>query len=180
MKSISDLEGALNDVLSRDRVRLAQRLRTSRRQNGNCPEGLTKLSVAFARSIARRQARAASLPQPGVDPDLPIAAHTAAIIEAIRRHPVLVLAGATGSGKTTQLPKLCLAAGRGAAGLIGCTQPRRLAARSMARRVAAELGGEPGELVGYQVRFQEQLSPETCIKFMTDGILLAETQSDRE
>ncbi len=134
----------------------------------------------MAHSVACRDARAANLPHPEVDASLPIAAHAKAIIEVIRRHPVLVLAGATGSGKTTQLPKLCLAAGRGTAGLIGCTQPRRLAARSMARRVATELGGELGGWVGYQVRFQERLGPETCIKFMTDGILLAATQSDRE
>ncbi|HEY6942231.1 ATP-dependent RNA helicase HrpA [Dokdonella sp.] len=96
----------------------------------------------------------------------------------IRRHPVVVLAGETGSGKTTQLPKLCLAAGRGSAGLIGCTQPRRIAARSVARRVAAELGTDVGRLVGFQVRFADQVSDETLIKFMTDGILLAETQGD--
>src|SRR5690606_8278668 len=96
----------------------------------------------------------------------------------IRRHQVIVLAGETGSGKTTQLPKLCLAAGRGAAGMVGCTQPRRIAARSVARRVAAELGSEVGKLVGFQVRFTDQVSDASLVKFMTDGILLAETQSD--
>jgi ATP-dependent helicase HrpA len=91
---------------------------------------------------------------------------------------VVVLAGETGSGKTTQLPKLCLAAGRGVAGRIGCTQPRRIAARSVAHRVAQELGSEVGKLVGFQVRFNDQVSEDSLIKFMTDGILLAETQSD--
>ena len=100
------------------------------------------------------------------------------IVDTIRKHQVVVLAGETGSGKSTQLPKLCLAAGRGVAGLIGCTQPRRVAARSVARRVAAELGTELGDIVGYQVRFTETTSERTLIKFMTDGILLAETQSD--
>ena len=96
----------------------------------------------------------------------------------IRKHQVIVLAGETGSGKSTQLPKLCLAAGRGVAGLIGCTQPRRVAARSVARRVASELETQVGGLVGYQVRFTESVGERTLIKFMTDGILLAETQSD--
>ena len=127
---------------------------------------------------ARFAQRAASVPQIRVDETLPIAAKADEIVKLIRAHQVLVLAGETGSGKSTQLPKLCLAAGRGVAGLIGCTQPRRVAARSVARRVASELGGELGGLVGYQVRFAEQTGERTLIKFMTDGILLAETQSD--
>src|SRR5690606_21189249 len=90
----------------------------------------------------------------------------------------VVVAGETGSGKTTQLPKLCLAAGRGAAGMIGCTQPRRIAARAVARRVAEELQVPLGGAVGYQVRFTEQVGEQTAVKFMTDGILLAEIQSD--
>src|SRR3546814_528473 len=89
------------------------------------------------------------------------------------------MAGETGSGKTAQLPQLCLAAGRGAAGIIGCTQPRRIAARSVANRVASALGVSVGSAVGYQVRFTERTAANTCIKFMTDGILLAEIQSDR-
>ena len=113
-----------------------------------------------------------------IDVSLPIATRAVAIVELIRKHQVIVLAGETGSGKTTQLPKLCLAAGRGIAGLIGCTQPRRVAARNVARRVAAELGTQVGALVGYQVRFTEQVGEHALIKFMTDGILLAETQSD--
>ncbi len=129
-------------------------------------------------ACARHAARAASVPEIRIDESLPIAARAEEIITAIRCHPVLVLAGETGSGKSTQLPKLCLAAGRGVAGLIGCTQPRRVAARSVARRVAAELGSEVGALVGYQVRFAEKSGGHTLIKFMTDGILLAETQSD--
>ena len=122
--------------------------------------------------------RAARVPEIRIDASLPIAAKTDEIVRLIRERQVLILAGETGSGKSTQLPKLCLAAGRGVAGLIGCTQPRRVAARSVARRVAAELGSEVGGLVGYQVRFAEKLGEGTLIKFMTDGILLAETQSD--
>ncbi|MBS0431801.1 MAG: ATP-dependent RNA helicase HrpA [Proteobacteria bacterium] len=124
-------------------------------------------------------ARLASVPPIGIDETLPIAQRADEIAGMIRAHQVLVIAGETGSGKTTQLPKLCLAAGRGIEGLIGCTQPRRLAARAMARRVAAELGTEVGGKVGFQVRFDERVGEHALIKFMTDGILLAELVRDR-
>ncbi len=133
---------------------------------------------AVAASAARRAARAASVPPITLDESLPITAEGERISALIRAHPVVVVAGETGSGKTTQLPKLCLAAGRGAGGLIGCTQPRRIAARAVARRVAQELGTEVGGLVGWQVRFTEQVGEGALVKFMTDGILLAETQGD--
>ncbi|MFN9730906.1 MAG: ATP-dependent RNA helicase HrpA [Pseudomonadota bacterium] len=133
---------------------------------------------AVAASMARREARAALVPTVALDGTLPIAREGDRITALIREHPVVVVAGETGSGKTTQLPKLCLAAGRGVRGLVGCTQPRRIAARAVARRVAQELGTEVGGLVGWQVRFTEQVGPDTLIKFMTDGILLAETQGD--
>jgi ATP-dependent helicase HrpA len=134
---------------------------------------------ALANSVAQREARAAALPAAPVEPSLPIAAEAERIVDLIRRHPVVVIAGETGSGKTTQIPKLCIAAGRGAAGMIGCTQPRRIAARAVARRVADELGTPLGGVVGYQVRFSDNVGDNTAIKFMTDGILLAEIQSDR-
>ncbi|HEX6614154.1 MAG TPA: ATP-dependent RNA helicase HrpA [Rhodanobacteraceae bacterium] len=124
-------------------------------------------------------ARAASIPEIRVDESLPIAQRADEIVELIRTRQVLVIAGETGSGKTTQLPKLCLAAGRGVNGMIGCTQPRRLAARAMARRVAVELGTEIGGKVGFQVRFAEKVGEHTLVKFMTDGILLAEIARDR-
>ncbi|GAB5451989.1 MAG: ATP-dependent RNA helicase HrpA [Halioglobus sp.] len=111
--------------------------------------------------------------------DLPIAQKRADIAEAIARHQVVIVAGETGSGKTTQLPKICLELGRGEAGMIGHTQPRRLAARTVAARIAEELGVEPGELVGYQVRFTDKVSENTRVKLMTDGILLNEMQRDR-
>jgi ATP-dependent helicase HrpA len=130
-------------------------------------------------SVAERERRANALPLATVDASLPIAASADAIVELIRKHQVVVIAGETGSGKTTQLPKLCLQAGRGAAGMIGCTQPRRIAARSVARRVAEELQVQLGGLVGFQVRFNDAVSDATAIKFMTDGILLAEIQADR-
>src|SRR5690242_705289 len=124
-------------------------------------------------------ARAASIPEIRIDESLPIAQRAAEIAELIRTHQVLVIAGETGSGKTTQLPKLCLATGRGVHGMMGCTQPRRLAARAMARRVASELGTEVGAKVGFQVRFTEHVGEHTLVKFMTDGILLAEITRDR-
>ena len=112
------------------------------------------------------------------DEELPVNARRAEIAEAISRHPVVIVCGETGSGKTTQLPKICLALGRGSRRLIGHTQPRRIAASSVARRIAEELQTAPGEVVGYKVRFSDQTRPGARIKLMTDGILLAETHSD--
>lgn len=115
-------------------------------------------------------------------PDLPVSARRDEIAQAISQHQVVIISGETGSGKTTQIPKICLQLGRGVAGMIGHTQPRRIAARSVAERIAAELGQkvgkEPGEVVGYQVRFTDEVGPTTLVKLMTDGILLAEIQSD--
>lgn len=169
---------AIDGALSRDRGRLHG---LWSRWSGKPADAAAQeaFAKALAASVAQRQARAAALPQAPVDPALPIAAEAQRIVELIRKHPVVVIAGETGSGKTTQLPKLCLAAGRGAAGLIGCTQPRRIAARAVARRVAEELNTELGGAVGYQVRFNENVGERTAVKFMTDGILLAEIQSDR-
>ncbi|MBC7975820.1 MAG: ATP-dependent RNA helicase HrpA, partial [Myxococcales bacterium] len=111
-------------------------------------------------------------------PELPITARLVDIVNAIDAHQVLIIAGETGSGKTTQLPKMCLAMGRGAHGQIGCTQPRRIAATSVAARVAQELQTELGDVVGYKVRFNDKVKHSSYIKFMTDGILLAELQGD--
>jgi ATP-dependent helicase HrpA len=114
------------------------------------------------------------------DAALPITAHRAELIEAIRRNPAIVLCGATGSGKSTQLPKLCVEAGRGVAGVIGHTQPRRIAARALANRLAEETGTTVGGAIGYKVRFNDRTGPECRIKLMTDGILLKELESDRK
>ncbi|HEY5782787.1 MAG TPA: AAA family ATPase, partial [Lysobacter sp.] len=174
---------AIDGALSRDRGRLHG---LWSRWSGKPDDGRAReaFAQALAASVAQREARMAALPKAEVDPTLPIAAEGDRIVELIRAHPVVVIAGETGSGKTTQLPKLCLAAGRGAAGMIGCTQPRRIAARAVARRVAEELQTTLGGAVGYQVRFEGRMSTEnvgeqTAVKFMTDGILLAEIQSDR-
>ena len=125
--------------------------------------------------------RAAAIPVISY-PDLPVSARRDEIARAIRDHQVVIVSGETGSGKTTQLPKICMQLGRGVAGMIGHTQPRRLAARSVADRIADELGQtvgrERGQVVGYQVRFTDEVGPTTLVKLMTDGILLAEIQSD--
>ena len=115
-----------------------------------------------------------------VPEQLPIAAHTEAITAALRDHQVVIVAGETGSGKTTQLPKIALAAGRGLAGMIGHTQPRRIAARTLAARIAEECGVELGAEVGFAVRFTDRTNKGTKVKVMTDGILLAELQRDRD
>ncbi|MBE9520313.1 MAG: DEAD/DEAH box helicase, partial [Proteobacteria bacterium] len=112
--------------------------------------------------------------------DLPIVSLRQEIIKAVTEHNVVIIAGDTGSGKTTQLPKMCLEAGRGRKKMVGCTQPRRIAAITVAARVAEELGKEAAHLVGYKIRFQDKTSKATRIKFMTDGMLLAETQSSRK
>ena len=161
-----------------DRLRLRRELDRLAAASGVDVAALARWQSRLDVARARYALRAGSVPNVAVDETLPIAARADEIVGLIRKHQVLVLAGETGSGKSTQLPKLCLAAGRGRSGLIGCTQPRRVAARSVARRVAMELNTELGDLVGFQVRFTDQVSERTLIKFMTDGILLAETQAD--
>lgn len=169
---------AIDGAMSRDRGRLLGML--SRCQAKPQDAALAaSFEQALQVSVQRRQARAQQQPAITLDPQLPIAREAETITQLIRDHQVVVIAGETGSGKTTQLPKLCLAAGRGQAGMIGCTQPRRIAARAVASRVAQELQSELGQLVGYQVRFNDKVGEDTRIKFMTDGILLAEIASDR-
>ncbi len=127
----------------------------------------------------QQAARAAAALRPSFDGTLPIHEAQEALSHAILGHPVVIVCGETGSGKTTQIPKFCLALGRGIAGLIGCTQPRRIAARSVAARLAQELQTQVGAAVGYQVRFHDRGSDATTIKVMTDGILLSEIHHDR-
>ena len=169
---------AIDGALSRDRGRLLGLWRRWDQAAGDATRR-SAFQDALSRSLGQRQARAAALPPAEVDGGLPIAAHAARIVELVSTRQVVVVAGETGSGKTTQLPKLCMQAGRGAAGMIGCTQPRRIAARAVARRVAEELQVPLGGAVGYQVRFNDRVSEDTAVKFMTDGILLAEIASDR-
>jgi len=132
----------------------------------------------IARSTVKREVRAEKVPVPKYPSELPVVEQREEILDAIRENQVVILCGETGSGKTTQLPKICLEAGRGIAGLIGHTQPRRIAARTVASRIASELDSTIGESVGFKIRFSDQVSERTYIKLMTDGILLAEIQND--
>jgi ATP-dependent helicase HrpA len=138
-----------------------------------------RLGQAIAASIDKVARRAEGRPAIAYPPELPVSAARDKIAAAIRQHQVVIVCGETGSGKTTQIPKICLELGRGTRGLIGHTQPRRIAARSVATRIAEELNAELGTAVGYKVRFTDHTRPDAYIKLMTDGILLAETQSDR-
>ena len=140
---------------------------------------LQKLLADVEKSTRTREQRVADLPKIQYDAELPITSRRDEILAAIRTHQVIVVCGETGSGKSTQLPKMCLEAGRGISGLIGHTQPRRIAARSVGARLAEELGVKLGQQVGYKIRFNDVSSPRSLIKLMTDGILLAESQHDR-
>ena len=141
----------------------------------NLPEKSPAVVAACSNTVGGRQALLNKISYP---PHLPIFNKKRTIIEAIRKHPVVIITGETGSGKTTQIPKMCLEAGRGKHGLIGCTQPRRVAAIATANRIAEELGEVLGQSVGYKIRFDDKSGSRQGIKIMTDGILLMETQSD--
>ena len=136
------------------------------------------MNAALSPLAQRRLARVQQLSEIEYPADLPVVARREELARAIEKHQVIIVCGETGSGKTTQLPKICLSLGRGVLGVIGHTQPRRVAARSVAARIAQELKSELGGLVGYKVRFNDKVSPDTCIKLMTDGILLAEIHHD--
>jgi hypothetical protein len=136
------------------------------------------MTAPAANAAARLAARRASVPPIHYDDTLPVHARREEIADAIRSHQVVIVSGATGSGKSTQLPKICLGIGRGIEGLIGHTQPRRIAAQALANRISAELGTTTGDLVGYQVRFVDRTSPRTLVKLMTDGLLLRELERD--
>ncbi len=136
------------------------------------------MNPALSSIAQRRLARIQQLSAIEYPADLPVVARREELAQAIEKHQVVIVCGETGSGKTTQLPKICLSLGRGVLGVIGHTQPRRVAARSVGARIAHELKSELGGLVGYKVRFNDKVSPDTCIKLMTDGILLAEIHHD--
>ena len=181
------LAARLERALSRDQRELGKRLAGLRRRlkDGKpVDRAINDIESRLEASIAQRAARETALARwqtPAAlnyPPELPVVERREDILAALAEHQIVVVAGETGSGKTTQLPKLCLEMGRGRNGLIGHTQPRRLAARSVAVRLAEELETTLGETVGYQVRFNDTTGPSTLIKLMTDGILLAETQHD--
>ncbi len=176
----TDFFSAVNLSLTQDRPRFIgrwQRLRNL--PNEQRQQAEQQLQQSLHQSQQQAQQRQQNVPALQLNEDLPVSQRANEIIEAIKNHQVVVLAGETGSGKTTQLPKLCLLAGRGVYGWIGHTQPRRLAARSVAARIAEEVNSPLGEVVGYKVRFNEAFKPEGYVKLMTDGILLAELSNDR-
>ena len=170
--SVAELRSRLDGLTIRDADRLRRRLRNLR--GGDTAKIAEQIATAEG-LVLTRQAAVPAITYPG----LPVSEHRDELAKAISENQVVVVAGATGSGKTTQLPKICLDLGRGIRGTIGHTQPRRLAARTVAQRIADELGTPLGEAVGYTVRFTDQASDSTLIKLMTDGILLAEIQRDR-
>ncbi|MEW5809309.1 MAG: ATP-dependent RNA helicase HrpA [Actinomycetota bacterium] len=170
-----DLRSRLDGLTIRDAARLGRKLRQLRSPE---PAQLERLTQQIAAAEALVATRAAAVPEISY-PDLPVSERRDDIAAAIAAHQVVIVAGETGSGKTTQLPKICLELGRGIRGTIGHTQPRRLAARTVAQRIADELGTPLGEAVGYTVRFTDQVSDRTLVKLMTDGILLADIQRDR-
>jgi ATP-dependent helicase HrpA len=168
----------LDETLVADAARLRVRIRDARRRGAD-PDAWRRLAADVDRAVARRTERLATRPALAYPPGLPVAQRADEIAAAIRAHQVVIVCGETGSGKTTQLPKICIAAGRGERGLIGHTQPRRLAARTVATRIAQEMNTAVGEAVGFKVRFTDRTSPGAWVKLMTDGILLAETRGDR-
>ena len=142
-------------------------------------KALEKIAQAIEKSIASKQAKLANKPQITYAAGLPVSESVEEIANAIENNQVVIIAGETGSGKTTQIPKICMALGRGIDGIIGHTQPRRIAARTVANRIAEEVGSPLGQAIGYKVRFNDQVSENSYVKLMTDGILLAEMQQDR-
>ena len=169
------LRARLTGLTIADEVRLGRRLRAIR--GPVSAARLRDLTDRIGTAEALVAERSAAVPTIAY-PDLPVAAFRGELAAAITEHQVVVVAGETGSGKTTQLPKICLELGRGVRGTIGHTQPRRLAARTVAQRIADELGTQLGDVVGYAVRFTDKVSERTLIKLMTDGILLAEIQRE--
>ncbi len=180
--TFADLGARLPELMLRDAQRLGRRLEGARRIRK--PEARTAVLAEIAaeadtaeQRVAQRRAAVPAVTYPD---QLPVSQKKDDILAAIRDHQVVIVAGETGSGKTTQIPKICLELGRGVRGLIGHTQPRRIAARTVAERVAEELRTPLGEAVGWKVRFTDQVGGDTLVKLMTDGILLAEIQTDRE
>jgi ATP-dependent helicase HrpA len=176
----ADLSRRIDAAFGSERGRLIGRLAKLREAGEKATdEDIAQLAAAIDLSVARVEARRARVPTIRYPEELPVSERRADIAAAITAHQVVIVCGETGSGKTTQLPKLCLELGRGASGTIGHTQPRRVAARSVATRIAQELASAPGDLVGWKVRFNEVSQGDPLIKLMTDGILLAETITDR-
>ena len=174
MTTREDLYARLQDVSLADERSFRRRLHKAR-----APQALAAIAADLDRAVEKQRLIDAGIPEITYPETLPVSARREDIAEAIENNQVVIIAGETGSGKTTQIPKICLDLGRGRRGLIGHTQPRRLAARTVAERIAEELGQDIGETVGYAIRFDDRVSPTSAVKLMTDGILLAEMQRDR-
>jgi ATP-dependent helicase HrpA len=178
--SIADLAARLPELTLRDQHQLRRRLDRARRQReGARGAAVARLAADVEAAELRVARRRSSVPAIRYPEELPVVQRRDEIAEAVRDHQVVIVAGETGSGKTTQLPKLCLELGRGVRGTIGHTQPRRIAARTVSQRVADELETPLGGVVGFKVRFNDTASDDTLVKVMTDGILLTEMQRDR-
>src|SRR5690349_12420848 len=179
--ALDDLRARLGEVSLRDEARLRRRLDGARKARR--PEAIAAIRTQITEQIdaaaARVEARRVNVPAVSYPEQLPVSQKRDEILAAICDHQVVIIAGETGSGKTTQLPKICLELGRGVRGVIGHTQPRRLAARTVAERIADELGVPLGEAVGYAVRFSDRSGEDTLLRLMTDGLLLAEIQHDK-
>src|SRR5262249_41636421 len=177
----ADLRSRLPGLMLRDQHRLGRRIERAAALGGDRArqKAFDELLADVESAAARFEARRLAVPAISYPAELPVSQRKDEIAAAMRDHQVVIVAGETGSGKTTQIPKICLELGRGVAGQIGHTQPRRLAARTVADRIAEELQTEPGTTVGYKVRFTDTSSDNTLIKLMTDGILLTEMRHDR-
>ncbi|MCZ4096039.1 MULTISPECIES: ATP-dependent RNA helicase HrpA [Streptomyces] len=180
--TLADLGSRLSALSLRDEVRLGRRLEGARRIRKTEARAavLAEIAGQIEQGEARVERRRAAVPKISYPEQLPVSQKKDEILAAVRDHQVVIVAGETGSGKTTQIPKICLELGRGVRGLIGHTQPRRIAARTVADRIAEELDTPLGEAVGWKVRFTDQVGDRTLVKLMTDGIMLAEIQTDRE
>ncbi len=179
--SLAELRARLPGLMPRDQHRLGRRAERAAalRDTGAREDALRRVLAELQAAADRLEARRLAVPPVSYLPDLPVSQRKDEIAAAIRENQVVIIAGETGSGKTTQLPKICLELGRGVTGQIGHTQPRRIAARTVAERIAQELRTEIGAAVGYKVRFSDTSSDSTLVKVMTDGILLTEMQRDR-
>ncbi|ADB32709.1 ATP-dependent helicase HrpA [Kribbella flavida DSM 17836] len=180
--TVAELLPRLEQLTVHDREQLGRRLERVRtaREPGKRSQALQGMLAAIEQAEHRVELRRLAVPEISYPEELPVSQLKDDIAAAIRDHQVVVIAGETGSGKTTQIPKICLELGRGVQGLIGHTQPRRLAARTVAERIAEELGTELGDTIGYAVRFTDKVSERSLVKLMTDGILLNELQRDRD
>ena len=177
--TIDQLRSMIASCMQRDRFRLRKAIQKAKSKKSFCSSDLQELQQRIEQSHKTANQRRTSLPTPQLDTELPIFERRDEIIETIRDNQVVVISGETGSGKSTQLPLIAMQMGLGVFGLIGHTQPRRIAARSVANRIASQIGTSLGQQVGFKIRFDDKTNDNTFVKLMTDGILLAETQSDR-